>query len=405
MGVNGKGGIKSSRVKIIVAVAAAAILAVGFYFFSFGRARAIQYVTTAVTRGDITSAISATGTLSAVETVDVGTQISGTIKNIYIDYNSVVKKGQLIAEIDSATQEADVAQYEANLLSASASLENARAGLAKAQKDYKRTRELAAIDLISKATVDADESSLSVARAQAAAADAQVAQARATLTKAQINLGYTKIYSPVDGVVVARNVDAGQTVAASYQTPSIAEIARSLAEMQVEVAVDEADIGGVTEGQQVRFSVDAHARETFSGRVTQVRLKPKSANNLVTYTVIVKVDNDELLLMPGMTANVSLILQHREKALLVPNSAFRFKPSVGNGNAAMAAGPGGPGGGGSRNIAAVSAPTVYMLGKDKEPVKVEVERGITNGQFYEIISGLNEGNQVITGIWIEKEGS
>lgn len=399
---NGTGVKKYFGKKSIAALLILAAAAGGYYLYASNKKQEIQYATTTVERGDIRSSISATGTLSAVETVDVGTQISGTIKNIYIDYNSVVKQGQLIAEIDSATQEADVAQYRANHLSARANLENARATMVKAQKDYNRTKELAAKDLVSLADVDSDEAALNVAKAQAAAAEAQVAQARATLTKSEINLGYTKIYSPVDGVVVAKNVDAGQTVAASYQTPSIAEIARNLAEMQVEVAVDEADIGGVHEGQLAKFSVDAYPQEAFAGEVTQVRLEPSTSDNVVTYIVIVKVANDDKLLMPGMTANVSLIIEERENVLLVPNSAFRFKPSNGASTAA-GGGMGGPGGG-SRTIAAVAPPAVYTPGKDKQPVKVEVERGITNGQFYEIVSGLKEGDKVITGIQIEKEG-
>jgi len=401
MGSNSANRKNNKTKKVITALVILIAMAGGYYLYSTTRSQEIQYVTVPAARGDITSAISATGTLDAVETVDVGTQISGTVSSVYIDYNSVVKKGQLIAEIDPATHMADVQQYRANLLSARASLENARATYVKAQKDFARTKELAARDLISKAEVDADESSLSVAKAQVAAAEASVAQATATLSKAEINLGYTKIYSPVDGVVVAKNVDAGQTVAASYQTPSIAEIARNLAEMQVEVAVDEADIGGVVEGQRARFTVDTHPAENFEGVVTQIRLSPTTTDNVVTYTVIVKVANDEKLLMPGMTANVSLILMEKEDILIVPNSAFRFRPSTGN-NGSAAMGP--PGGMGNRTIAEVTAPAVYMLGKDKKPVKVEVERGITNGQNYEIISGLSEGDSVITGIKIEKEG-
>lgn len=400
---NGTGIKKYIGKKSIAAVLILAAAAGGYFFYKSAKTQEIQYVTTAASRGDIRSSIAATGTLSAVETVDVGTQISGKIKTIHIDYNSVVKAGQLIAEIDSATQEADVQQSRANKLSAVAGLENARATLIKAQKDYARTKELAGKDLVSRADLDSDEAALNVAKAQVAAAEAQVAQASAALAKAEINLGYTKIYSPVNGVVVARNVDAGQTVAASYQTPSIAEIARNLAEMQVEVAVDEADIGGVFEGQTAKFAVDAHPRESFSGVVTQVRLAPNTSDNVVSYTVIVRVANDDKLLMPGMTANVSLIIEEREDVLLVPNSAFRFRPS--NGAGAQPSGGMGPGGGGNRNVAAVETPAVYLMGKDKKPVRTEVERGITNGQFYEIVSGLNEGDKVITGIRIEKEGN
>lgn len=392
----GKKGI--AAILIVIAIAG------GYYYYRATRSQEIQYTTVKAARGDITSSISATGALVAVETVDVGTQISGTIQSIYIDYNSVVKKGQLIAEIDSSTQMADVAQYRANVLSAQANLANAKATYIKAQRDFVRTGELSASDLISKAELDAGEASLNVAKAQVAASEASVAQARASLAKAEINLGYTKIYSPVDGVVVAKNVDAGQTVAASYQTPSIAEIARNLAEMQVEVNVDEADIGGVAEGQRAKFTVDAYPQDTFDGIVTQVRLEPNSTDNVVTYTVIVKVANEKKLLMPGMTANVSLILQEKNDILIVPNSAFRFRPSNGNTPVVTGGGPGGPGGG-RNTVATVSAPSVYTIGKDKKPVKIEVERGITDGQNSEIISGVSEKDSIITGIKIEKEGS
>lgn len=399
MGARGAGIKNMSKKRIAVILILIAVSAC-FYYYRTTRTQEIQYTTVKVARGDVTSAISATGTLDAVETVDVGTQISGTIKTIYFDYNSVVKKGQLIAEIDSSTQEADVAQYQANVRSAQANLENSKATYVKAQRDFARTKELSAKDLISKADLDASESSLNVARAQVAASEASVAQARASLNKAKINLGYTKIYSPVDGVVVAKNVDAGQTVAASYQTPSIAEIARNLAEMQVEVNVDEADIGGVSEGQLAKFTVDAHPLETFDGTVTQVRLEPNTTDSVVTYTVIVKVANDKKLLMPGMTANVSLIMQEKQNILMVPNSAFRFKPSNSNNKSSIGGGPGG----GSVSVAAITTPSVYTMDKDKKPVKVDVERGITDGQNYEIISGLNEEDNVITGIKIEKEG-
>ena len=240
----------------------------GLFWYFNKSADEIQYKTTQAARSDLRSVIQATGTLDAVETVDVGTQISGTIKDIYIDFNSVVKKGQLIAEIDSATQQADVAQAQANLLASKADLMSSEAVLANAEKTLARTKKLADRDLIAKADEDMDEKSYLTARAQVAASKAKIGQYAATLTKAKINLGYTKIYSPVDGVVISKNVDKGQTVAASYQTPSIAEIARDLSHMQVEVNVDEADIGGVKDGQRATFTVDAHPNDPFEWIVT-----------------------------------------------------------------------------------------------------------------------------------------
>ena len=385
---------KTAALLIVIAAAAG-----GYYFYS-ARGSEIQYKTAPVIRADILSTIQATGTLNPVETVDVGTQISGTIKELYFDYNSVVKQGQLIAVMDSETQAADVAQNEASFASAKADIVNARAGLDVAAKNLARTQELAKRDLIAKADVDADMSTWLKARATLDAATAKAAQVEAALRKSRINLNYTKIYSPVDGVVVAKNVEEGQTVAASYQTPSIAEIARDLTQMQVEVNVDEADIGGVHEGQEAVFSVDAYPNKNFSGKVTQVRLSPHSSDNVVTYTVIVKLNNPDGKLLPGMTANVSLILESRKDVLTVPNSAFRFKPSEGAGN--MPAGMPGPGGP-KQNIAEATAPAVYTLDK-KKPVRIEVKKGLTDGNRTEILSGIGEGENVITGIVVPKEG-
>ena len=384
-----------AAVLLIVVIAVAA----GAWWYSGNKKSEIQYKTAEITRSDLRSVIQATGTLDAVETVDVGTQISGTVKEIYIDYNSVVKKGQLIAEIDSATQAADVAQSQANLQAARADLQNYEAVRDNAKRNLERTRELARRDLIAKSDVDADVKSLATAQAQVSSAKARIAQYSAALQKTQINLGYTKIYSPVDGVVVAKNVDKGQTVAASYQTPSIAEIARDLKDMQVEVNVDEADIGSVKEGQSAEFTVDTFANDTFRGRVTQVRLSPTTSNNVVTYTVIVKVANEDGKLLPGMTANVSLITQERQGVLVAPNSAFRFKPVDLNAEQANQ-GPPGPGGGRKQTVAAVTKPALYMLDK-KKPVRVEVEKGITDGQSTEVTSGVKEGDRVITGIIVQ----
>lgn len=389
------------KLKFAALIAAAAVAAAGGFYFLNTREGEIQYKTVPVVRSDLRSTIQATGTLNPVETVDVGTQISGTIKELYFDYNSRVKQGQLIAIMDSATQSAEVAQAQATVASAQADVLNAQAALDVAAKDLARTRELAKRDLIAKADVDADTSTWLKAKANLAAAEAKVAQYRATLEKSRINLNYTRIYSPVDGVVVAKNVEEGQTVAASYQTPSIAEIARDLTQMQVEVNVDEADIGGVHEGQPATFNVDTYPTLNFEGKVTQVRLSPETTDNVVTYTVIVKVQNPDGKLLPGMTANVSLILENRDDVLVVPNSAFRFKPSNGQSSGEM--GPPGPGGGHKQNVAEVTKPALYTLDKKKKPVRIEVEKGITDGQNTEIISGVEEGERVITGIIVPKE--
>ena len=386
---------KNVNRNIILTLILFSIIALGGYYFFSGKKSEIQYKTVKVTKTDLRSVIEATGTLDAVETVDVGTQISGTVKNVFIDYNSVVKKGELIAEIDSQTQEADVLQAKANLMSAKADLMNYQAVLDNAKRNFERTEMLSRKDLVAKYEVDA----------QVAAVRARIQQYEASLAKSKIILGYTKIYSPVDGVVIAKNVDSGQTVAASYQTPSIAAIARDLNQMQVEVNVDEADIGGVKEGQKAQFTVDTHPTEVFEGKVTQIRLSPTTSSNVVTYTVIVKVQNRNGMLMPGMTANVSLIVQEAQGVLVVPNSAFRFKPVDPSAKVDMPMGPGrGAGGGGRRlNVASDTVPTVYLLEK-KAPVRTEVKKGITDGQRTEVLSGLSEGDTVITGIVVSAEG-
>ncbi len=373
------------------------LLGVGYYVTARISGEEIQYKTMGASRGSIRSVIQATGLLDAVETIDVGTQISGTVTKIYIDYNSRVKQGQLIAEIDSSTQETEVAQAEANLLAAKADLMNYTVLLAKARKDFERTKKLADKDLIAKAEVDSDESAYLTAKAQMASAEARIKQYEAALMKAKINLGYTRIYSPVDGVVVSKTVEQGQTVAASYATPSIAKIARDLKQMRVEVNVDEADIGGIKQGQKAEFIVDAYGDKKFFGEVTQIRLSPKTTNNVVTYAVMVGVSNDDGILLPGMTANVSVIVQQKTDILMVPNSAFRFKPvDLGADLADQRPFR-------QATVAAISTPALYTLEK-KTIVKKEVEKGITDGQNTEILSGLNEGETVITGIIVEKEG-
>jgi HlyD family secretion protein len=385
--------------KYVTCALIAALVSGGGLWYTENRASGadVSYRTARVRRGSLRSTIQATGTLSAEETVDVGTQISGTIREIYVDYNDKVKEGQLIAVMDSRTQQADVDMAKANVLSAKADLAKANAKLLRANRDLSRTRQLVKKDLIARSELDADVADQATAKADVLVAQAKVAQYEATLRKQEINLSYTKIYSPVDGVVVAKNVEKGQTVAASYQTPSIAEIARDLKQMQVEVNVDEADIGSVKVGQRAEFTVDAYTDATFTGSVTQVRISPKSSNSVVSYTVIVKVNNDEEKLMPGMTANVSLIVTEKNDILLVPNAALRFNPNV-NTNVQAQMGPRRRGG----NVAAVETPGVYVL-MNKKPVKIEVEKGITDGTRTEILSGVEEGTEVLVGFNLQPD--
>jgi len=359
------------------------------------------YKTFAARKTNLRAVISATGTIEAIETVDVGTQISGKITDLYVDYNSVVKKGQLIAKMDSATQQTDMLAANANYISARADLESSLAKLDKAGKDYKRAKELVGQDLVAKSEYDAAESTLKTAQAAVDVSRAKINQTHQTLAKAKITLGYTYIYAPVDGVVVAKNVEVGQTVAASYSTPSIVKIARDLTKMQVEINVDEADIGNVKNGQTAEFTVDSYPERKYIGKVTQIRLSPKTTDNVVTYTVVAQVENDDLSLLPGMSANVSLILKEVKDVLVVPNSAFRFKPIDKNKKQQMG---GAPGMARRMNVAEETKPTIYIADAKNRPVRREVEKGITDGKFTQISGGLKEGERVITGVNLQKEG-
>lgn len=389
--------------KYLIPAVVAVIVCFGLMmFFSGGRKKNENfYKTFQARRSDMRAVISATGTIEATETVDVGTQISGKITDLYVDYNSVVKKGQLLARMDSSTQETDMLAAQANYISAQADLQSSLAKLDKAQKDYKRSKELVDQDLVAKSSFDSAVSDLKTARAAVAVAKAKIRQTGQAFEKTKITLGYTYIYAPVDGVVVSKNVEVGQTVAASYSTPSIVEIARDLTKMQVEIKVDEADIGGVKNGQDVEFTVDSYPERKYKGKVTQIRLSPTTTDNVVTYTVVARVNNDDLTLLPGMSANVSIIVKEVKNVLIVPNSAFRFKPVEKNKDKQDQMGP--P----MRkeiNIAEVTKPCVYMEDRKGTPVKYEVEKGISDGKFTQILKGIKEGDNVIVGVNLQKEG-
>ena len=260
-----------------------------------------------MTRGDLRAAVTATGTVSAVTTVLVGTQVSGTVKELFVDFNSPVKKGQLLAQIDPALSEARVAQAKANLQAAEANVQKAEVALQDATRTLERNRTLFAKNYIARSDLDTAETSQLSAQAQLNAAKAQVEQNRAALQQEETNLRYTRILSPVDGVVISRNVDIGQTVAASFQTPTLFSIAQDLTRMQIDTNVDEADIGRIRVGQTVQFTVDAYPDVQFPGKVSEIRNAPITVQNVVTYDVVIKVANPEHKLKPGMTANVSII--------------------------------------------------------------------------------------------------
>jgi len=285
------------------------------------------YRTATVDRGDIRVAISATGTLSAISTVDVGSQISGQVTAVQVDFNDHVSKGEVLARIDPSTYQAQIAQGSAAVGSARANLASAQATLRNAEADYARKAGLAQQQLVARSDADLARAARDQARAQVNAAQAQITQQQASTQTSQLNLQRTVIRSPVDGVVVTRTVEPGQTVAASLQAPVLFQIAEDLSKMQIILAVDEADIGQVKAGQVVSFSVDAFPDRQYRGTVQQVRLSATNTNNVITYPVVVAVDNSDRSLLPGMTANAEIEVSRRNDVLRVPNSALRFKPA------------------------------------------------------------------------------
>jgi len=341
-----------------------------------------SYRTESASRGDIQQSVTATGTVNAVTTVLVGTQVSGTIKSLFADFNSRVKKGQLIALIDPEMFEAQVAQAKANV-------EKADTTLRDADRTFKRNKELFARNLVPRSDLVTAETNFDSAKSS-------MEQAKAAFKVADTNLRYTRILSPVDGVVISRNVDIGQTVAASFQTPTLFTIAQDLTKMQIDTNIAESDIGIVNLGQDVEFTVDAYPDTTFKGKVWQKRQAPITVQNVVTYDVVIQVDNRDLRLMPGMTANVSVIITTKHDVIRITNAAMRFRLS--DRPAGPGANPGGGASAGAKTGAGASekkGPSVWVLEKEK-PKRVSIVPGISDGSHTEIVSGdLKEGDQVI----------
>ncbi len=339
---------------------------------------AAQFITDKVTRGDIVTAVTATGTINAVTSVNVGAQISGQITKLYVDFNSPVTRGQLLALIDPALTQAQVDQAKATLANAKANVEKAIATENDAKRTWDRYKNLFARDLVAKSLMDAAETAYLTDHASTVAAKTQVDLAQAALTQAQTNLVYTKIVSPVDGVVVSRNIDVGQTVASSFQTPTLFLIAKDLTKMQIDTSVDEADVSNVKVGQDVDFQQDAYPDVTFKGTVLQVRKASAILQNVVTYDVVVQVDNRDLKLMPGMTAQVSIITSVVRNVLRVPNGALRFRPMQNGKPTAPARGPG-----------------IWTLENNKLK-RIPVKIGFSDGTFTELVSGdVKEGEIMI----------
>ena len=328
--------------KLGIAVILIAVIAGGWYLWSKRQQSADGgYRTETVQRGDIRVAISSTGTLSAISTVTVGSQVSGQITDVLVDFNDRVTKGQVLATIDASTYQAQIEQGAAQIASAQASLRQAQAGLRNAQLDYNRKADLGRQQLVSKSDVDLARSSLEQAQAQVNSAQAQIRQQTASTQTTRVNLQRTVIRSPVDGVVLTRTIEPGQTVAASLSAPELFKIAEDLAKMKIELAVDESDIGQVKVGQAVSFSADAFPERQFNGVVDQVRLSATTSNNVVTYPVVVTVDNSDGTLLPGLTVNAEIEVSKRSNVLKLANAALRFKPAEGSPLAALQqAGPG-----------------------------------------------------------------
>ncbi len=367
----------------LVALVAAATITLGAFYARKGD-DAPTFATEAITRGDIVNVVSATGTLQAVTMVQVGSQVSGTVEALSADFNSMVREGQVLARLDQSNFASALEQARAALVNAEAEVERLRVGREAADSALARAQELTARQLLPAADLQTAETASRSAAAQVVGAQAKLVQARAAVDAANVNLAKTVIRSPIDGVVIARNVDVGQTVAASLSAPTLFVIAADLAEMQVNASIDESDLGQIRDDQAVTFRVDAYPTETFRGTVAQVRLNPTTANNVVTYAAIIDAPNPELKLKPGMTATVTIEVARRDDVLRVPTAALRFKPSA---DVLASQGVTAPPG---------KSPTVWVATKGQlAPAAVQV--GATDVTYTEIVNpALAEGTQVVT---------
>ena len=375
-----------------VILAAAALLAlVGgtAYFWSTARAPDVRYATAQATVGAVERSVSTSGTVNPVLTVIVGSYVSGVIVGQYCDFNTQVKKGQLCAQIDPRPYQLAVDQAKANLATTKAQLTKDRANLENQRILYERNAGLLKRGIVSQETVDNAKGAYDQATAQVELDEASIEEKSAALKAAQVNLEYTHIRSPVDGTVVSRNITIGQTVAASFQTPTLFLIATDLTKMQVDSNVSESDIGGLKEGARAVFTVEAFPGRPFEGKVVQVRQAPQSVQNVVTYDVVVGADNSQLLLMPGMTATARIIVASRQNVLRVPDQALRYSPG-----ALQRARPAGAGATDSRSA---GKSQVWVL-RDGRPIAVALKPGFDDDTYTEVIEGeLHSGDQVITG--------
>jgi HlyD family secretion protein len=404
-------GMKRRAFFLAFAIALIAAAYGGYrYFATNGKQTTYKFAT--VESGPLTAAVSAAGTLNPVSTVQVGSQISGQIKEILVDFNSPVKAGQLVARIDPETYRYKLRQTEADLEATRSAVNVQRAlayqaqvNLAEAQRDFDRKSLLLSKNFISPADRDKARTTLDGAIAQVRLTEAQVknsesvvGQREAQVAQAKVDLGRTEIRSPVDGIVVKRSVEPGQTVAASLQAPELFVIARNLSDMQVETSIDEADVGRVAIGQRANFTVDAFPQRRFEGEVRQVRKAATVVSNVVTYTVIVTASNDDLMLLPGMTANVRIVTAKKDKVLKVANAVLRFKPESEKDAAKVSPGGTPAGGAGGPGKRGKPPSQVWALDEGGKPKAIPIETGITDGTATEITAGdVREGMEVIVG--------
>lgn len=367
--------------KLVIGISVFAIIAILFaILFKNGYAK---YITKEVTRGTITEYVEASGTIKPINTIAVGTQVSGTVAKIYVDYNSQVKKGELLAELDPSLFQANVDQANAKLNNAQAAYSKALAALEYKKNNYKRYEHLFAKNYVSKDDVELARSNYLAAQADVAATRAEMSAQQAILKNNLTNLGYSKITSPVDGTVISRAVDVGQTVAASFNTPTLFEVAQDLTKMQIETSVSEADIGKIKVGQQAEYTLDGYQDKKFKGVVAQVRLASTTTNNVVTYTVIVSVDNTDGFAIPGMSANVSIITGQAKDVLIVDNKAFKFTPED--------------------NTQKFDKQGVWIL-TSAGPKRINVETGLSDDNYTQIISPeIKEKDKVIIGSTAKKK--
>jgi HlyD family secretion protein len=412
----------SPRRLTLAGIALAVLAAAGYggYRYFFAPAANPGYKFAAIERGPMTAAVAATGTLNPVVAVQVSSQISGQIREILVDFNSTVKAGQLIARLAPETYEHRLHQAEADLEAARATvavqqaeLYRAKINLAEAERDHARKQTLVDKNFISPAELDKANTAREAARAQLRVVEAQarnsaalVRQREAQVGQARVDLGRTEIRAPVDGIVIKRSVEPGQTVAASLQAPEMFVIAQNLTDMQVETAIDEADVGRLKNGQEALFTVDAFPGKRFKGEVRQVRKAAQVVSNVVSYTVVISASNPELILLPGMTANVRIITARQENALKVANAALRFRPPAAAGEQKSAtppqAGERRPGqGGGMAGRGSANTGKLWVLGSDGKPVAIDVKTGINDGNQTELVEpfapGVQEGREVIIG--------